>query len=323
MSFSVSVVMPSFNYGQYIAHAIDSALNQTGVEVDLIVVDDGSTDDSLEVLQSYKDRIRVFQQQHGGPARARNLGIHQAKGEFITFLDADDWLLEHSLFMRCSYLLEHPECDWVYAAWQVADGDGKLIGTSKELFPHPEGDLEGDIFPALVRAYSGINTLTPLFRLADVREVGAYRTNLKGFEDYDFLLKMARGRKVGMCREGYAGVQRIHLSHHSSHPEIRYESEIEILKSLESDNEAMRYLKANFRNRISNLYNYLAYIYSEEKNTKLALKASLLSIKSKPFQLYALRFIYYVVTGRPDKARSLMKNDVMQMFSRIRQGEEL
>jgi len=323
MAFKVSVVIPSYNYGRFISNAIDSVLKQKGVETDVIVVDDGSTDNTLEVLQSYKDRIRIFQQPHGGPALARNLGIKQANGEYITFLDADDWLLGNSLFMRCSYLHKHTECDWVYAAWQVADGDGEIIGTSNEYFSHVEGNLEGDIFPALIRGYSGINTLTPLFRLKDVKEIGGYRTDLKGYEDYDFLLKMARGKKVGMCRDGVACVQRIHLSHHSPHPEIRYESEIEILKSYKFDAEAMRFLKTGYRDRISNLYNYLAYIYSEEKQTSLALKASLLSIVSKPVQRYAFRFIFYTLTGRSDKARAMMNNSVMQMYSRVKQGENI
>lgn len=314
--------MPSYNYGQYIAQAIDSVLQQADVEVDVIVVDDGSTDGSLELLETYKDRIRIFRQVHGGPGRARNLGIEQARGEFITFLDADDWLLADSLSMRCGYLRHHPECDWVYASWQVADGSGKMIGTSDALFPHPEGCLEGDIFPALIRAYSGINTLTPLFRLKDVVAVGGYRTDLKGYEDYDFLLKMARGRRVGFCRDWAAGVQRIHLSHHSSRPEIRYESEIEILKGYRSDAEAMHLLKAGYRDRLSNLYNYLAHIYSEKGKTLLALKASLHSMMSKPAQRYAYRFTAYILIGRQDKAKAMLKNDVMQMYSRIQQKEE-
>jgi len=323
MTFKVSVVIPSYNYDAFIANAIDSVLGQQGVDVDVVVVDDGSTDNTLDVLRAYEGRIRLFQQKNGGPARARNFGINQAKAKYITFLDADDWLLENSLFMRCSFFEQHPEYDWVYATWQVANGDGEIIGTSNEYFSHADGDLEGDIFPALIREYSGINTLTPLFKLEDVKKVGGYRTDLKGFEDYDFLLKMARGKAVGLCRDGFAGVQRIHLSHHSSHPEIRYESEIDIRKSYKPDAEAMRHLKVSYRERISNLYNYLAYIYSEEKKTCLALEASLLSILNKPLQYYAFRFAFYTMIGRSDKARDMIKNGVMQMYSRIKKGEKL
>ncbi|HEX3110532.1 MAG TPA: glycosyltransferase family A protein, partial [Thermoanaerobaculia bacterium] len=90
---SVSVVIPSYNYARYLGEAIDSALGQTLPPLEVIVVDDGSTDDTPAVLAAYGDRIRVLRQKNAGVAVARNSGIAAARGECVAFLDADDvWL---------------------------------------------------------------------------------------------------------------------------------------------------------------------------------------------------------------------------------------
>jgi glycosyltransferase involved in cell wall biosynthesis len=90
MSVRFSVVMPVYNRGKYVRRAIDSALSQTFTDYELIAVDDGSTDDSLEILNSYGSRIRVVRQANQGPEVARNTGVALAQGEYIAFLDSDD-----------------------------------------------------------------------------------------------------------------------------------------------------------------------------------------------------------------------------------------
>src|SRR5437773_3781756 len=93
MNVTVSVVIPTYNYARYLPEAIDSALAQTHAPLEVIVVDDGSTDDTPRVLAVYGDRIRVIRQANRGPGAARNTGIAAARGEYVGFLDADDvWL---------------------------------------------------------------------------------------------------------------------------------------------------------------------------------------------------------------------------------------
>ena len=86
----VSVVIPTFNRAKVVTRAIDSVLEQTYRNCEVIVVDDGSTDDTADVLRSYKDKIVYIQQKNAGPSAARNRGIRESKGEFIAFLDSDD-----------------------------------------------------------------------------------------------------------------------------------------------------------------------------------------------------------------------------------------
>src|SRR5262245_34199236 len=89
----VSVLIPVYNGAAFIATAVDSALNQQEVDVDVIVIDDGSTDATPEILASYQERIRVLRQTNAGHVKARNNGAKIAKGEWLAFLDADDeWL---------------------------------------------------------------------------------------------------------------------------------------------------------------------------------------------------------------------------------------
>jgi len=322
MVLKVSVVMPSYNYGQFIANAIDSVLNQAGVEIDLVVVDDGSTDNTSEVLQAYKNRIRVYRQENAGASAAKNLGVEKAKFPFLAFLDADDWMLEGSLYTRCEFLNSHPAYDWVYGDWLIADVTGKIVGTSNEYFTHADGVLEGDIFPSLLRGYAGVNTLTPLFRTSDVRAVGGFRTEYKAAEDYDFYLRISRGKNVHYIPEAYFGVQRLHHSHLTSKPKLRYVAELEILKGYLDDKDAMDCLDIPINSRLANLHNYLAYIYSEEGNYGRAIRETLLSILNKPVQRFAYRFLFYTLIGRSDKAGESIKNGLMDIYSRIKEEEK-
>ena len=87
---TVSVVIPAYNAEEYIAETLDSVLSQNYSDYEILVIDDGSTDHTGEVLAHYGDRIHLFQKPNGGPASARNLGLKHARGRYIAFLDSDD-----------------------------------------------------------------------------------------------------------------------------------------------------------------------------------------------------------------------------------------
>jgi glycosyltransferase involved in cell wall biosynthesis len=105
----VSVVIPTFNYRQFVTEAVDSALGQTYPNCEIIVVDDGSTDGSAEALTRYKDRIRYIYQKNQGLSAARNTGIVAARGRWIALLDSDDLWHPQKLEMQMRYLFRHPE----------------------------------------------------------------------------------------------------------------------------------------------------------------------------------------------------------------------
>jgi glycosyltransferase involved in cell wall biosynthesis len=110
---NISVVIPLYNKENYIGRTIASLLNQTYHDYEVVVVDDGSSDDSVAIVQSFSsDKIRLIQKENGGPSSARNKGIQEAQGQWIVLLDADDILLPHALTCFANIQQSHPYCKY-------------------------------------------------------------------------------------------------------------------------------------------------------------------------------------------------------------------
>lgn len=181
-----SVVIPLYNKEKYIEKTLESVLNQTFENFEIIVVDDGSTDASYEIVRSIKDaRIRLIRQENGGPSKARNCGIREAKGEFIAFLDADDEWLAEKLKAQYEYHLEHPNVLWSSTGFQVKGGkrEEKIIYTGVRT---TEDALE-DIIAGMVIQTSTVVIKTTVF--TDVRLL--FNEFVKRSEDREVWLKMA------------------------------------------------------------------------------------------------------------------------------------
>ncbi|MGB6298201.1 MAG: glycosyltransferase [Rivularia sp. (in: cyanobacteria)] len=135
----VSVIIGNYNYGAFISEAIESVLNQTYKNFELIVVDDGSTDNSREIIKSYQDKLIAIFQENGGQGAAFNKGIAASKGEIICFLDSDDYYYEKKLAKVVAAFNKNP--DWV----QISHGrtsvkaDGTIIGRDPTFFN--QGDV--------------------------------------------------------------------------------------------------------------------------------------------------------------------------------------
>jgi glycosyltransferase involved in cell wall biosynthesis len=146
----VSIMMPAYNAERFIQQAIDSVLAQNYPHWELIVVDDGSTDSTRAIAESYADaRIRVFHQANAGEAAARNHALRQMSGDLLAFVDADDtWLPDH-LALTAGSLAEHSELDAVYTdGWHIDTHGNRL----PSLASRRRGPFEGDLFDAIVRA---------------------------------------------------------------------------------------------------------------------------------------------------------------------------
>lgn len=123
----VTIIVPTYNYGAYVERAVASCLAQTHPALDIVVIDDGSTDDTASVLHRFGERIRLFLQPHAGVSAARNRGLAEARGEFVSFLDADDWLTPDSVALRLAALQAHPDVDVVLTgAWESRPGRERL-----------------------------------------------------------------------------------------------------------------------------------------------------------------------------------------------------
>jgi len=126
MAPQFSVIIPAYNYGRFVSRAIDSALNATGPTREVIVIDDGSTDDTTSVLAKYGDRITAERQTNQGVSAARNRGLDRARGEFIICLDADDRLLPEALTVFANLMEQHPDAGLVFGGYVSIEEEGRV-----------------------------------------------------------------------------------------------------------------------------------------------------------------------------------------------------
>jgi glycosyltransferase involved in cell wall biosynthesis len=141
----VSVIIPAYNYGKFIRDAIQSVLRQTYPlgKIEIIVIDDGSTDNTYKLINDYSARIRYVRQEHKGIASARNNGVRCAKGDIITFLDADDAWFGERIETVVNQFKEHPETGFVYHDVAVMDENGFIVRDSFNRFFGYRMDVNG------------------------------------------------------------------------------------------------------------------------------------------------------------------------------------
>ncbi len=126
----VSVIIPVFNGEATLREAIDSVLCQSSCDPQLILVDDGSTDSTVAIIESYRARVDAIRQANSGPATARNAGVRAANGDYLAFLDADDKWLPGMLERTVAAMDSDPDCVMVYGNLQMIDSDGRSLETS-------------------------------------------------------------------------------------------------------------------------------------------------------------------------------------------------
>lgn len=122
-----TILINNYNYGLYLADAIQSALSQTYPSVEVIVVDDGSTDNSREIINSFKDQVTAVLKENGGQASAINSGFRRSRGEFIFLLDADDTFMPHKVSTVINALESSPHSGWCFHTTNVMNGEGELL----------------------------------------------------------------------------------------------------------------------------------------------------------------------------------------------------
>ena len=131
----VSIVIPCFNRKAEIKDAIDSALAQTYSNIEIIVVDDGSTDNSIQVIKEYGEKVKLIAQTNKGVSAARNTGFASAQGEFIVFLDSDDWLSTDIIEQHIYTAKKWPNVDIYCANSTSVDEDGQLTSVKECNWP--------------------------------------------------------------------------------------------------------------------------------------------------------------------------------------------
>lgn len=189
----VSIVIPAYNSADFIRETLDSCLAQTYKHIELIVIDDGSSDETVEIMQSYGDKVHLIQQRNSGPAIARNTGIANAAGEYIQFCDSDDVLDPQKIERSMAIMLDKPDVALVYSQMQAVDEEGQILSS---MSPVPDESFltVNNLFCTILQANgSPIQTSTILVRKSALETVGKYRADPDHIcaEDWDLLLRLA------------------------------------------------------------------------------------------------------------------------------------
>src|SRR5689334_8831893 len=142
---TVSVIIPAFNQARFLAVAIDSVLQQTYRDVEIVVVDDGSTDETRDVAARFGDRVNYVHQDNTGLPGARNRGIRESSGEFLCFLDSDDFLHPEKIQRQVELLKEDPKLAFVYCDIITTDEAGQPLAEQPSV-NSPARQMSGNIF---------------------------------------------------------------------------------------------------------------------------------------------------------------------------------
>ena len=182
----VSVIIPAYNGDRYIAEAIDSAIEQTYKgEYEIIVVDDGSTDNTFRVVEQYGDRVNYLSQKNQGVAASRNFGLAAARGKYIAFLDQDDIFLPHKLSSQVALLEEDPDLGMVNSGWQIVDESGVALSAVQPWQHIP--DLSCDNLLIWKPVFLG----AMLFRRSWLERARGFDTTLEQTPDVDLVMRLA------------------------------------------------------------------------------------------------------------------------------------
>jgi len=199
----VSVIIPTFNSAPFLGRSIGSALAQSYTDFEVVVVDDGSTDDTGEVVAQFGGRVRYFYQPNAGPAAARNLALSIASGELIAYLDADDMWYPHKLERQVMFMDAHRECALVHSDIAVIDESDRVthLRFNRETMRDvPKGSCVRDLLRD-----SHVQTLTVVERRDCLEKVGGFDERLKTNEDYfHWILAAMSGMVFGYIDEPLA-----------------------------------------------------------------------------------------------------------------------
>ena len=216
----VSIIIPCYNGVEFIAEAIESVLSQTYPRIEIVVVDDGSTDGSENVIAKYP--VRCVRGPRKGVSAARNRGVAECTGDFVAFLDADDLLLPNAIQSGMNALMEHPEACMAVGAHNMVSHAGRLISTRrKPLF-------KGDYYATLLKSNFIECISSILFRRNAYPPSDWFKTDLRAAEDYEFYLRLAREQAI-CCHDEIVAAYRLHQTNASHDPQLMLTSTLRVI----------------------------------------------------------------------------------------------
>ena len=219
----VSVVIPCYNQAYFLGEAIESVLRQSYHLIQIIVVNDGSIDNTREIAARYPD-ARYIEQSNQGLSAARNTGIRESAGSYVVLLDADDRLLPNAVSAGLACFHAHPESAFVFGAHRRISADGIPVG--KPIM----NPIDGDHYSALLKGNIIGMHATVMYRRHVLISVGGFDTSLNACEDYDLYLRIAKDFEVS-CHETPVAEYRVHGVNMSSDLDLMLKTTLRVLGS--------------------------------------------------------------------------------------------
>jgi len=268
----VSVIIPVYNGERFLSEAIESVINQTYPNWEIIAINDGSTDRSMEILKHYKSKlsslIHVINQENLGPSVARNSGIKKAKGEYIAFLDYDDLWLSEKLEKQVKFLESNNEISLIYCDCYIIDNNSNI---EKDTYSEKTKFIKGKIFKKLL-SNNFIPTSTVLLRKKVLDDVGLFNLEYKISQDYDLWLRISDKYLIDFLKQPLAKY-RFHSESISKDVKLMTNEDFQILKYwLNKKPELKMELKDQIKSKIAHLYYQTVLYYYHNHKIKKAIK---------------------------------------------------
>ena len=276
----VSIIMPAYNAEKFIYKSILSVINQTYHNWELIVVNDGSIDNTFEIVNAIKDiRIRLINIKNSGVACARNVGIKKVKGDYIAFLDSDDYWYFNKLEIQLRYMLLNSGIDLSYTDYSTINEDDIFV-KNKQLYPFKINNPNDRLL-----VFNYIATLTVMVKTSIVFELSGFDEAFFGTEDWDFWIRISSKGNLAYIDDRLA-CYRENLEGISKNKKKHLIQEYKVLKKyvLNSENKKLKNSALWF------LYSKFTNYYFSSNEFKRAFKCYFIMIKKMPFKIENFTF---------------------------------
>jgi len=287
----LSIVIPTYNNALYLSDALKSIFHQTFKDYEIIVVDDGSTDNTRDIIKKFEERIRyIYQPNSGGASKPRNEGIKVAKGKYIAVFDADDLMVDGKLKIQVNFLDNHPEIDFIFTDFCNFEGDTMYPRHSstcidfRSILNHNVGEdqyiigREDGYRTLLLENYVGTSSM--MFKPQLIDKVGLFDETIRIGEDRDFCFRVTDCSNMGYI-DRVCHLRRLHNASMMTRKEITYSDPIRVFEKQLNVRKNRRSQK-NIISQLGKRYYSLGYYYRSNGRYVEALKTFLKGVRRAP-----------------------------------------
>lgn len=308
----VSVIIPTYNDGDYLCEAIEGVLNQTYENLEIIVVDDGSTLDPKPMLEKYMSHVCYIRKANGGVGSARNTGIQSAKGQFLAFLDSDDIWMPRKIEMQVRRFMQQPELGVLFTDQCTFDEAGIRSRSKTEMCEV----FEGMVFEKLFSCnFVGISTV--MIRKECVDRVGMFDQTgeISTIEDINYFIRLARYYKFGYIDDVLVKY-RLHGDNMSNDFQKMYEQDFVNFEKIANLFPDLDLKNSSYFKRGKSTYHFdFGLCYFQRNMLREARKQFVLALLSYP--RFMLSWIYIPATFLPTQSIRIIR-EAKSVFSRIK-----